>query len=84
MLQLFWSSELREAHKIALAEAQEVYDRYKDEDTVISRGSGPGYSYVSAASPEREAWDVYFGSMREQGHSAWDTKKVFDRQLKTK
>lgn len=73
---------LRAAHLVALEAARESYERHRHQDTVISTGDGPGYSFISAASPGREAWDVYFYSMREQGHSGWDTKKLFDRELK--
>lgn len=74
---------LREAHSVALAVAQGVYDRYRDQTTVITEGSGPGYSFVSAASPSREAWDSYFDSMGKQGFSGWDTRKLFERDLVT-
>lgn len=75
---------LKDAHEKALAVAQKVYDQHRHQETVITEGEGPGYSFVSAASPEREAWDAYFYKMRVMGHSAWGTKKLFDRQLKTK
>jgi len=72
---------LRAAHRVALREAQKVYDSHWRQEVVLSRGGGPGYSFVSAASPSREAWDRYFDSMREQGQSAWDTQRWFDRGL---
>jgi len=72
---------LRAAHSVALRDAQEVYERYRGQDVVLSHGQGPGYSCVSAASPGREAWDRYFDSMLEQGVSAWDTQRWFDRDL---
>lgn len=86
-----WSSKHREerrnllaAHSIALKAGQETYDRYSDRAVVLTEGGGPGYSFISAASPSREAWDVYFDSMLEQGFSAWDTQHLFNRQLKEK
>lgn len=73
---------LRAAHLVALEVARESYERHRHQDTVISTGEGPGYSFISAASPSRVAWDVYFDSMGEQGYSAWDTERLFDRELK--
>lgn len=73
---------LRAAHLIALEPAREVYERHRHESSVISTGEGPGYSFISAASPSRVAWDAYFDGMQKQGHSAWDTEKLFDRALK--
>jgi len=72
---------LRAAHLVALREAQKVYDSLRGQEVVLSRGGGPGYTFVSAASPGREAWDRYFDSMEEQGQSAWDTQSWFDRGL---
>lgn len=72
---------LRAAHLVALREAQAVYDAHRDQAVVLSHGVGPGYSFVSAASPGREAWDRYFDSMEEQGQSAWNTRHWFDRDL---
>lgn len=72
---------LRAAHLVALREAQKVYDAHRDQEVVLSRGGGPGYTFVSAASPGREAWDRYFDSMEEQGQSAWNTQSWFDRGL---
>lgn len=83
-----WSNKHREerrrllaAHRIAFKVAQEVYDRYRDQAVVMSHGDGPGYSFLSAASPSREAWDAYFDSMQEQGFSAWDTQTRFNREF---
>lgn len=71
---------LRAAHLVALEVARESYERHRD--TVSSTGEGPGYSFVPAASPGREARAVYFDSMGEQGQSAWDTKRLFGRELR--
>ena len=60
------------------------YERYKSESVVLSEGSGPGYSFVSAAGPERLAWDAYFDSMDEQGFSAWDTRRRYEREFRPK
>ena len=73
---------LRAAHLVALEVARESYERQRHRDTVSSTGEGPGYSFVPAASPGREAWDIYFDSMGEQGHSARDTQKLFGRELR--
>jgi len=85
---MIWNRDAREAkrrllaaHSTAFKVAQEVYERYRGQSVVMSEGEGPGYSFVSAASPSREAWDAYFDSMREQGFSAWDTQKRFNREF---
>lgn len=72
------------AHKIALVQAQKVYDQYKHLDTVSKDYDVPGGHVWTAASPEREAWDEYFYMMDTLGFSGWDGQKRFDRELKTK
>jgi len=91
MISLFLNRELRElrrarlaAHGVAMEVAWAEYERYKDEPMVITEGEGPGYSFISAAGPERLAWDAYFDSMRDQGFSAWDTQKRFEREFRPK
>lgn len=75
--------ELMQAHRESLAVAQKYYDRIKDGGTVISEWDGDGYSAVSAAGPEREAWDRYCDEMHKRGKNHWDAGyKRFDRELK--
>jgi len=72
------------AHRVAMEDAWAEYERYRGQPTVLKAGSGPDYSFVSAASPERLAWDEYFDSMGAQGFNAWATKDRFDREFQPK
>lgn len=91
MISLFLNRErwearraLLAAHEVAMEDAWAEYERYRGQSTVLKAGSGPDYSFVSAASPERLAWDEYFDSMGSQGFSAWATRKRFEREFRPK
>ncbi len=77
----YLKSAQESAHKTALSEAQAVYDKYKGQTLVTKEFDGPGFHAYTAASPYREAWDVYFDAMDAHGFSARDTKKRFDMEL---
>jgi pyruvate/2-oxoacid:ferredoxin oxidoreductase beta subunit len=82
---MFWSKaerehrrDLKASHGAAMKRAQAMYDAHKHESVVITEGPG----FVSAADPYREAWDVYFDSMLEQGYFPKQGMDKFDRDLK--
>lgn len=70
-------------HERALAAARAVYLSLKDQSTVIREGEGPGYTVVSAAGPDRIAWEEYFYTMLDLGERGWDGKDLFDKALAT-
>lgn len=71
-------SNRSKAHRVALEKSREAFDQHKHQSVVITEGAG----FMSASSPKRLAWDIYFDSMLAQGYSAWATYRKFDRAIK--
>lgn len=90
MILPLWNRQKREArraflaaHRESLAEAQVVYDEFKDRQVVIQEGTVPGFDFISAASPTREAYDVYWQSMVDRGFAETVEFDLFERELRT-
>jgi hypothetical protein len=69
-------------HQEALALAREAVTALQGE-AVVTTGTGPDHTWVSAADPYRVAWEVYFDAMLALGENPRAGKALLDKAYLT-